>query len=113
MRIRKQVRWFAERMEEKLAANDHKGGWLNQEAEDFLARMREEYRELGEALLRGDAPSAIGECADLANFAMMLAENLHRYGVISDGTLTALAMERLVKKDFYSLSLSGRKTKLF
>lgn len=97
MKIRKELHWFADHMEAKLADNDHKGGWLNEYVEFFLTRMDEEYQELLNVLINGDAESAIAECADIANFAMMLADNLHRYGIISDGWLTVQAMKRITK----------------
>jgi NTP pyrophosphatase (non-canonical NTP hydrolase) len=87
MEIRKELRWFVEQMEMKLKANDHRGGWHNEYTEFFLARMNDEYRELVTALEQGDFEAAITECADLANFAMMLADHLHRYGIVSNGWL--------------------------
>ena len=77
---------FAWDMERKLRANDHKGGW---EGDDWTAlhkRMLEEAEELrsviaGKHLLGSGRPwqekraQVRGEAADVANFAMMLAEN--------------------------------------
>lgn len=80
--MRKQIVWFANKMEAKLAANDHKGpwGWRDMPVEYFLTRMQEESRELSEAIQSQDIEATINECADLANFAMMLADVVHRYG---------------------------------
>jgi len=86
-KLRKEVRWFADRMEAKLRANDHKGGWAKGYAEYFLCKMNEEFKELLEALESGNYEAGISECVDLANYAMMLADNLHRDGVVSDGWL--------------------------
>lgn len=91
--------WCASRMEAKLKANDHKGGWHNEYAEYFLSRMTDEFEELVAALETGNTEKSISECADVANFAMMLADNIWRYGVISDRTLTSSAMEKLVKPE--------------
>jgi len=70
---RREVRWFAERMERKLQQNDHKGGWNNDSFHALLRRMREEVDELESA--QSDQEKLIDECADVANFAMMIAEN--------------------------------------
>lgn len=99
MELRKEVKWFAARMELKLKANDHKGGWHNEYAEYFLSRMTDEFEELVAALETGNTEQSISECADIANFAMMLADNIWRYGVISNGSLTSNAMEKLVKPE--------------
>jgi len=74
--VRDQVKWFATRMENKLAANDHKVGWQGEPDYYFTVRMKEELKELQDALMSGDKTAAINECADVANFAMMLANNL-------------------------------------
>lgn len=83
------IQWFAERMEEKLAANDHKGDWLGANANlgYLMKRLREEVEELQESLtdllaeryadyrpLTVSKDEAVRECADVANFAMMIAE---------------------------------------
>jgi len=74
--LRTQVEWFAKRMENKLAANDHKGGWQGEPVYYFLERIDQELNELQDALMSGDKTEAINECVDIANFAMMLADNL-------------------------------------
>lgn len=84
---------FARRMEAKLEKNRHKGnreGWLGDAPETLLGRLREEVRELELALMpglggmnplqleqlnRGDiAERRANEAADVANFAMMIAD---------------------------------------
>ena len=88
--LRPEVLAFAELMEKKLRENDHKGGWENCEPEWLLKRLREEVRELTDAVdeqlaynMSGarsieDAPPvfmSIGdEAADVANFALMVAD---------------------------------------
>lgn len=86
---RDEVAWFAGEMERMLRKNDHKSGWDNDYLGDLLSRMREEAREL--RLIVDDAQlypgsrrdnystaqleAIIREAADVANFAMMIADN--------------------------------------
>ena len=79
MRPRPQLAWFAERMESKLRANDHKGGWLGDDMESLLRRLDEELRELWHeyhSINRWE--KFIDEAADVANFAMMVADKARR-----------------------------------
>ena len=86
---RPEVRAFAHLMEAQLRANDWKGGWKNEDASDLFPRISEEADELWQAMVRhnkrlswGDAwvmetdtAERIGrEAADVANFAMMIAD---------------------------------------
>ena len=68
-------------MEAQLRANDHKGGWRGDTAAALHKRLLEETEELSEALNWRSAflgvadPEKIGsEAADVANFAMMIAD---------------------------------------
>ncbi len=82
MKLRPEVRWFAQEMERQLRANDHKGGW--QEMSPFVLgrRLLEEYEELLSACLAAQRTpdrlpfhsSVLEEAADVANFAMMIAD---------------------------------------
>jgi NTP pyrophosphatase (non-canonical NTP hydrolase) len=66
---------FAEEMESKLKANDHKGGWRNDSPWALLERLREEEEELATAIARCASPEEIrAEAANVANFAMMIAD---------------------------------------
>ncbi len=81
---------FGERMEGKLALNRHKGnreGWINDDPEALLKRLREETRELeiamnvakvrmweGKSNASHAADDVANEAADIANFAMMIAD---------------------------------------
>lgn len=77
--MREQLQWFAERMESKLKENDHKGGWDGCNLYWLVERLKEEtnellceiniHRDLGE-----NRQSIIRESADIANFAMMIAD---------------------------------------
>lgn len=72
------VRWFSRRMLTKLRANDHKGGWQNLDRRWLLHRLRQEIAELDRALRRNDPHAIIHESSDVANFAMMIADNTRR-----------------------------------
>lgn len=73
------VRWFRGRMVQKLRANDHKRGWEDDGYEDLLLRLREETAELARAIRKNRPPATIiKEAADVANFAMMIADNARR-----------------------------------
>lgn len=81
---------FSERMEAKLAKNRHKGdraGWLREDIDWLLERLREEVCELdtaictaqvrlheGESNASWAAEQVTGEAADVANFAMMISD---------------------------------------
>jgi len=71
--VRPEVLAFALLMEDRLQANDHKGGWADCADEYLLRRLQEEVNELHVAMR--DRPLDVGEeAADVANFAMMLAD---------------------------------------
>jgi NTP pyrophosphatase (non-canonical NTP hydrolase) len=72
-----EVLWFAGRMQEKLNANSHKCGWKNEGLQYLSMRLTQERKELTEAFKSGDKERVIKECADLANFAMMIADNFN------------------------------------
>lgn len=75
--MRNSVKRFAELMEARLMENDHKGGWENDMPTALLVRMMEETGELArEMVLRQvSSPTQLArEAADVANFAMMIAE---------------------------------------
>jgi hypothetical protein len=86
MVARREVLAFANCMELKLRRNDHKGGWELEGLRDLLRRLREEVDEL-EAAIRvlpnhGSMPNRVArdtivaEAADIANLAMMIADNV-------------------------------------
>jgi NTP pyrophosphatase (non-canonical NTP hydrolase) len=77
--LRAAVLWFAEAMEVQLSANDHKPGWGQSTLKQLLYRLEQEAGELRRAIERGDAARVvIGEAADVANFALMIADNAAR-----------------------------------
>ena len=87
---RPQVLSFAILMEEVLRENDHKGGWEDCDLEDLSQRIWGEAFELSaavrpfyQAICMGDAVSDLmqieigNEAADVANYAMMVADLVH------------------------------------
>lgn len=76
--MRPEVLNFAMAMEHKLRKNDRKGkqGWKTYNSEELLERLRQETTELETALRFSlTTPSDIlSEAADVANFAMMIAD---------------------------------------
>lgn len=90
--VRESVNWFSKEMEAKLALNDHKGGWASCDVRWLLNRLEDEFYELenviltreserhlrsageGLSIVDTDNESIIKEAADVANFAMMIAD---------------------------------------
>lgn len=91
LELRPEVAEFAQAMERKLRANDHRPGWGNDHPQALLARMKDEAGELEGAAyrcwvsgLRGAevedlAQEVLYEAADVANFAMMVADVCGRH----------------------------------
>lgn len=80
MELRPSVRKFAELMELKLRGNDYKGGWEGCSTQYLWDRLNDEMDELDEALGEFDCSKnktkkIAMESADVANFAMMIADN--------------------------------------
>lgn len=87
--IRHEVEWFAGHMDRKLLENAHKNlpdgtpAWKLEKPMDLLAKMTEEMLELAVKLQEWDGVNEerrrriIGESADVANFAMMIADVVH------------------------------------
>lgn len=71
---RPEVRWFAGEMEKKLRENDHKGGWRDTCILHLNYRLDLEKVELNDAVRLGEVEKIISEAADVANFAMMIAD---------------------------------------
>lgn len=76
--MRGSVHRFAQVMEMQLKANDHKPGWENDPIRGLYEHLKEEVDELKEALDNVDIEEALKECADVANMAMMVWDNLDR-----------------------------------
>lgn len=73
--VRMPVRRFSLLMELKLRKNDHKGGWSDTTLETLLELLEDEVRELRDAIRNGDPLDIAQECADVGNYAMMIADN--------------------------------------
>jgi len=85
---------LAEKMEERLRANEHKGHWAECSDEYLVRRAMGELSELSAAVANfreaADDPASdvrrvqefarrvLHEAADVANFVMMLADNVGR-----------------------------------
>jgi len=67
------VERFSEKMNAKLFKNRFKAHWSTVPQSYLLERLKEELVELEEALREGVGIES--ECADVANFAMMIADN--------------------------------------
>lgn len=83
--LRPPLHKFSIEMEKALRRNDHKDGWESDTFDDLLVRVKEETEELEGAI--ADVLSQptterverlIREAADVANFAMMIADNCRR-----------------------------------
>jgi len=67
---------FAIAMSGKLSANSDKSGWWNEDNGYLFRRLGQEIAELRRAIKKNKSKEdIIGEAADVANFAMMIADN--------------------------------------
>lgn len=75
--VRDAVAIFAEEMERTLRENDHKAGWHECPDIYLISRLKQEVLELCEALSgpSTDRRHILKEATDVANFAMMIADN--------------------------------------
>ncbi|MGE5572976.1 MAG: hypothetical protein ACM3ZU_08170 [Bacteroidota bacterium] len=87
-RLRPALSEFAVYMEHKLRRNDHKPDWRTCSLAYLRGRLNQELAELDEAVQSGDPYRIYDECADVANFAMMIADraksNRREGGMIVD-----------------------------
>jgi hypothetical protein len=74
---RRTVREFAFDMEKQLLANDHKCGWNDEDQHFLTASLAKNLFDLNTALKKVDKDKheITKCCADIANFAMMIADN--------------------------------------
>ena len=87
--VRESVWWFAQQMELKLLENEHKGHWARDSLLGLLQRLHEESCELLAAIRHENIENVIREAADVANFAMMIADNARQ--INQDGTANELS----------------------
>lgn len=78
-RPRPEIETFAAAMERKLRAHDHKPHWSEAEIAYLLRRLSQELGELRRAIRDwSSVDDVVDEAADVANFAMMIADNYSR-----------------------------------
>ena len=89
--MRTEVRLFAELMEKELQAHDDRPGWDDEELSWLFKRLGEEVDELFEAIQEDSQvgilldPVLVGkEAADVANFAMMIADGCDALAEVDD-----------------------------
>ena len=71
---------MAVHMDKKLCDNSHKEGWGSCTNQYLSMRITQEKKELMKAIKEFRSPEEIwAEAADIANFAMMLADNYEEY----------------------------------
>ena len=71
MKIRKEIEWFALEMEKVLRKNDAKEGWEQEDTEYLIDQMKDNLSQLE----RLHTNRIIKCCVDIANYAMMIADN--------------------------------------
>jgi len=74
------VQWFGEHMLVKLRENTHKGHWSTLRPQVLLDGLRVEVGELADAVSIESPEAIVRECADVANFAAMLAAVMYSQG---------------------------------
>ncbi len=72
--MREQMKNFTNVMETKMLLNEHKGGHARLKIDDLMKLLHQEVRELKTAVEDGDHKEIVMECADVANYAMMIAD---------------------------------------
>jgi len=80
MKVRSELKQFAEAMEAKLATHDddREDSWRLETTKWLHTRFREECDELQEAFDDCDPEAARRECIDVANFALFMWHKLGR-----------------------------------
>lgn len=74
--FRPEIVKFAACCEEKLRENDYKNHWSGETLEYLHRRLYDEFGELKRAMKANKSKADImRECADISNFAMMIADN--------------------------------------
>lgn len=76
VKLNKVLVWFTTKMKLKLHKNRHKGFSYRKESADVLfSQLIKECQELRVEITKRSRQDIISECADVANFAMMIADN--------------------------------------
>lgn len=79
MEMRPALKVFATRMEEELKKNDFRGTWKNEDPRSMMAKLWDEVYDLDTQLDKynhgeGDPEQILKEAADVANYAMFVAD---------------------------------------
>ena len=72
--MRESIKNFTNLMETKMLLNEHKGGHDRLKLDELLKLLHQEVRELKVAADEKDYKEVALECADVANYAMMIAD---------------------------------------
>lgn len=74
---RLEVMEFSRDMEIQLAKNDHKRGWINEHHQDLTGSILYQLEKLRKELIKidKDKNEISKRCSNIANFAMMIADN--------------------------------------
>jgi NTP pyrophosphatase (non-canonical NTP hydrolase) len=72
------IKEFNETMLYKLNINNYKEHWSNYTINQLSYYLELELGELQDALLKNNKESIKLECADIANFAMMIYDNINK-----------------------------------
>ena len=77
---RQEVLKFAQEMERKLRLHDDRPHWKDSDFDYLFGRLKEEFFELLDEVTSEeiDPKKIIDEAADVANFAMMIADNARK-----------------------------------
>jgi hypothetical protein len=77
--LRPELQKFAEAMEKILEYQDrYKSGWENCTLQYLSMRLTQERKELAEAFQKKDKEAIKHECCDIANFCMMIYDNIDK-----------------------------------
>lgn len=74
IRYKPTLEWFKGKMDEKLSENTDKSHWRDEQASWLYCALMTEIGEYVRAWTLHDHEEMIREAADIANFAMMLAD---------------------------------------
>ena len=77
--VRPEVKKFAIAMEKRLRINDYKGGWQKEQPQYFVNKIFAHFSQLWDDVLYEDYYYATLDCINIANYCMMLYDNLEKY----------------------------------
>ena len=105
----KEIRDFTLRMQYKLDKNQHKEcsemnpdgkgrGWKHCSPAWLIMRLREETDELATALKEGNWENMLDECADVANFVMMVHDVTEKRLARHDAAVESIGLEHTLTR---------------